>query len=336
MNFEDSLATAARLFVATQGEQAAVEHFEKAILDGIRKTFPILAGGDCDVHSVGSTARRTQDLAPKIPDFDLWIVFRNPLTSTHVEQAQKALPRFNQFVRDSKAFKEFCKCYFPEDERVTLEDEAFRPFPKSVTNPENYIGKVYIRGSTGDRRLLIDIGMVPTACMKSGVRYTMAFLAQAASWSETERANVSANIRLFKAICKELDLYDRRSGGVRSIGVEQLVVQSKGSFQTLMDNFYRHAIASDDGTMFTIRPLESVAAEWQVVNPGFSSGHIFHNILQFLDRTTENTGERGGDHNWYTLATLAHTFHLEAEDGAFDIPALVSRVKTKFRSLYAY
>lgn len=128
-------------------------------------------------------------------------------------------------------------------------------------------------------------------------------------------------------MAQELGIYKGEQGGLRSVGIEQLVIRSGGSFDAVMEQLYSWAVTSDDGQTFVRQPHEEVAAHWVVEHPAAEPGHIYQNVLNFLDRI-HSMEPRSGERNWQTLVTMAWCYNwMKHRDKPFAIDRLVKNVQ---------
>lgn len=135
------------------------------------------------------------------------------------------------------------------------------------------------------------------------------------------------NIRLFKAVMKQLKAYKLSTGGVRGIVAELLILQGGGEFMTLMDELYSHTILDDNGELFKIRPQAEVARTWLLENPSpdRAAPHLFHNLLMHLDHGEPPQPLETNGWNWRVLTTLAWSVHWMRKDNINDLVSDIER-----------
>ena len=286
-------------------EQALIDSLDRKLEAAVRDSISSLLSEAQQafvlrVESVGSTARRTQPR--REIDFDLNAIFMDG-ADLH-QSLDPLLGLVWENIRESEELGSFLWQFY-NTSTPTVREEQFRE--KGGLALSYRVGKLVVLPEH-PMPLVIDIALAPERYGVIPSTYRKWFRDQVAGIAENRRTEVLAHIRTLKSLVQCHGIYDRKSGGLRSVGAEQLVLQSEGDFDLTMTNLYSYMVENDDGDRYTTVPQDSVVNRWVVINPEFPLDHPFYNVLNFLDR--ENLSlQRVGDANWNELARLAHEYH---------------------------
>ena len=299
--------------VPPEGQQE-VEALDTFLVDTLKRLIREKLPGETAVQigSKGSTARGTQSL--KEIDFDLAVVGIDP------ERHEEALNAVLTILRD-----------------VLVRDVRFRHFalrvfgevPELIIEPFNRCGEFWL-GRLMVNVELVDIAIEPEGSI--GLWYTSWIRKKMTQMSPDAARRARASSRLLKDVMKRLHAFKVRTGGLRGIVAELLILQLGGDFTTVMEKLYSYTIVdTGDAEHFEIRPQAVVAEAWLVPNPApqRAAPHPFHNLLMYLDHVQPGQPLETNGWNWRVLATLAWRVHwMRRRSERLDVGRLVGDVGT--------
>lgn len=307
-----------RDYDVSPAEQREVEALDAFLIFSLERIIQTRVPGEpvVKVGSKGSTARGTQSRA-RI-DFDIAVV------GIDAERNEAAL---NVVLHDLRAelecderFQSFAVRVFPLVPKLIIE-----PFRKRRTF---WLGRLVAK--VGDQRQeLVDITVEPDGSI--GLAYTSWIRNAMAAMSPEARRRATASARLLKDIMQRLGAYALRTGGIRGIVTDLLILQLGGDINMVLDALYSHMIVdTGDGEHFQVRPQTAVAQMWVVENPLRPAPHLFHNLLMILDHGEPALPLETNGWNWRVLATLAWRVHwMRQRTEAWNLQQLVCDVRTR-------
>ncbi len=275
------------------------------------------------IQSVGSVARGTQ--VGNEFDFDVKAFINGEevdfsrYTDILEEVVESVTQRLNSDLHNGGTFAKFVQEIVGVDPRGKI---SMTSKPVESRYGEYILSKLVLHKPDGTQYIFSDIGIISPDSI--GANYVPLYREQIKKIDEPQRGNVLAEIRFFKYLAERLNIYDRHSFGVRSVGAEQIILQSQGSFETAMESIYQAAVVEGPEGSFEIKPVADTNLIF--VNPAFTNSHLFYNVLNFLGRYRPDERIQN-DNAWRTLVYMARYVHkLREKNEPFDIDNTVSAV----------